>query len=98
MYSVHAPEAECLAKRKVVKRYEFGVNVSITVTKRSKFVFGGMALSGNLYDGHTLKGTLEQVFILSIALVFDQFYNCNTMFQIFVYLSDRNTGIFSVCD
>ena len=61
LYSLHAPEVECLAKGKAHKRYEFGVKVSIAATNKSNFVVGVMALSGNPYDGHTLTGALEQV-------------------------------------
>ena len=32
LYSLHAPETECIAKGKVNKRYEFGVKVSIVAT------------------------------------------------------------------
>ena len=61
LYSLHAPEVECLAKGKAHKRYEFGVKVSIAATNKSNFVVGAMALSGNPYDGHTLSGALELV-------------------------------------
>jgi len=61
LYSVHAPEVECLAKGKVHKRYEFGVKVSVASTSQSNFVVGMRALPGNPYDGHTLNGALEQV-------------------------------------
>ena len=55
LYSLHAPEVECISKGKVAKRYEFGVKASIATTNRSNFVVGGMAVPGNPYDGHTLK-------------------------------------------
>ena len=61
LYSLHAPEVECLAKDEAHKRYEFGVKVSIAATNKSNFAVGGMALSGNPYDEHTLTGALEQV-------------------------------------
>ena len=61
LYSLHAPEVECLAKGKVHKKYEFGVKVSVAVTNRSGFVLGMMALPGNPYDGHTLDGAARQV-------------------------------------
>ena len=34
LYSVHAPEVECLAKGKAHKRYEFGCKVSLASTSR----------------------------------------------------------------
>lgn len=61
LYSMHAPEVECLAKGKAHKRYEFGVKVSIATTNRSNLVVGAQALPGNPYDGHTLSGALRQV-------------------------------------
>ena len=61
LYSVHAPEVECLAKGKAHKPYEFGVKVSVATTQGSHFVIGMQALAGNPYDGHTLRGQVEQV-------------------------------------
>jgi IS5 family transposase len=61
LYSIHAPEVECIAKGKVHKKYEFGVKVSVTTTSRDNFVVGMQALAGNPFDGHTLAGALEQV-------------------------------------
>ena len=61
LYSVHAPEVECLAKGKAHKPYEFGVKVSLATTLTQNFVVGMQALAGNPYDGHTLAGQLEQV-------------------------------------
>jgi IS5 family transposase len=61
LYSLHAPEVECLAKGKAHKKYEFGVKVSVAVTNRCGFVLGVMALPGNPYDGHTLDGAARQV-------------------------------------
>ena len=61
LYSLHAPEVECIGKGKVSKRYEFGVKVSVVSTQASHFIVGTQALSGTPYDGHTLKGALDQV-------------------------------------
>ena len=61
LYSIHAPEVECIAKGKVHKKYEFGVKVSVATTSRDNFVVGMQALAGNPFDGHTLAGSLEQV-------------------------------------
>lgn len=60
VYSLHAPEVECIAKGKAHKRYEFGCKVSVVSTSKSNWVVGVDALHGNPYDGHTLKGTLDQ--------------------------------------
>ena len=58
IYSLHAPEVECIGKGKPHRPYEFGVKVSIATTlKRSKggqFALHAKALPGNPYDGHTL--------------------------------------------
>ena len=61
VYSVHAPEVECIAKGKVHKKYEFGVKVSLTATQRDNFIVGAASLPGNPYDGHTLHSALAQV-------------------------------------
>ena len=61
LYSIHAPEVECIAKGKVHKKYEFGVKVSVATTSLDNFVVGMQALAGNPFDGHTLASTLEQV-------------------------------------
>ena len=61
VYSMHAPETECISKGKAHKKYEFGVKVSVVSTSRESFVVGMRALPGNPYDGHTLKASLEQV-------------------------------------
>jgi transposase, IS5 family len=58
VYSLHAPEVECIGKGKAHRPYEFGVKVSVaTPIKHSKggqFVAHVAALPGNPYDGHTL--------------------------------------------
>jgi len=65
VYSVHAPEVECISKGKAHKRYEFGNKVGIVSTSREGFILGAKAFHGNPYDGHTLKETLEQAERLS---------------------------------
>jgi IS5 family transposase len=67
LYSVHAPEVECIGKGKAHKRYEFGVKVSLVATSREGFVLGAQALHGNPYDGHTLSGALAQASALTGA-------------------------------
>jgi IS5 family transposase len=58
VYSLHAPEVECIGKGKARTPYEFGCKVSIvtpvTVPKGGQFVLHAKALHGNPYDGHTL--------------------------------------------
>jgi transposase, IS5 family len=60
VYSVHAPEVECIAKGKAHKRYEFGCKVALVSTSRDNWVIGIDALHGNPYDGHTLPESLAQ--------------------------------------
>jgi transposase, IS5 family len=58
VYSLHAPEVECIGKGKARSPYEFGCKVSIvtpaTAPKGGQFVLHAKALHGNPYDGHTL--------------------------------------------
>ena len=58
VYSLHAPEVECIGKGKARTPYEFGCKVSIvtpvTAPKGGQFVLHAKALHGNPYDGHTL--------------------------------------------
>jgi transposase, IS5 family len=60
IYSVHAPEVECIAKGKVHKKYEFGVKVGLVTTNKESFVLAAASLPGNPYDGHTLQTCLDQ--------------------------------------
>ena len=60
VYSVHAPEVECICKGKVHKRYEFGCKVSVVTTSKDNWVVGIDSIHGNPYDGHTLKRAIKQ--------------------------------------
>ena len=60
LYSLHAPEVECIAKGKAHKKYEFGCKVSLVSTSKDNWIVGVQALHGNPYDGHTLKDALAQ--------------------------------------
>ena len=61
LYSLHAPEVECIGKGKARQPYEFGVKVSVATTHKEGLVVGMQSLPGNPYDGHTLHVTLKQV-------------------------------------
>jgi IS5 family transposase len=61
IYSVHAPEVECIAKGKTHKRYEFGCKASVATTSKSNWIVGAHALHGNPYDGHTLAAASAQI-------------------------------------
>ncbi|MEP0915065.1 IS5 family transposase [Leptolyngbya sp. GB1-A1] len=60
IYSVHAPETECIAKGKVHKRYEFGCKVVVVTTSASNWIVGIDGVHGNPYDGATLSQALQQ--------------------------------------
>lgn len=60
LYSIHAPEVECIAKGKAHKRYEFGCKTSFVTTSKSNWIVGAQSLHGNPYDGHTLAGAISQ--------------------------------------
>lgn len=55
LYSLHAPEVECIAKGKAHKRYEFGCKVSVVTTSKEPWVLSILAHHDNPYDGATLK-------------------------------------------
>jgi transposase, IS5 family len=65
VYSLHAPEVECIGKGKAHRPYEFGVKVSVATTlahaKGGQFVTHVKALPGNPYDGHTLKTVIPEM-------------------------------------
>jgi IS5 family transposase len=65
VYSLHAPEVECIAKGKAHRPYEFGVKVSIATTLRhsrgGQFIAHAKALPGNPYDGHTLETVIPEI-------------------------------------
>ena len=58
LYSLHAPEVECIGKGKAHKRYEFGVKVGVVASLRTPFILAAHTLPGNPYDGHTLAWSL----------------------------------------
>jgi transposase, IS5 family len=59
LYSLDAPEAECIGKGKAHKRYEFGCKVSLSITHKNNWITSSTALHGNPFDGHTLSGAIE---------------------------------------
>lgn len=65
VYSLHAPEVECIGKGKAHRPYEFGVKVSVATTisraKGGQFVTHVKALPGNPYDGHTLAAVIPDM-------------------------------------
>jgi IS5 family transposase len=65
IYSLHAPEVECIGKGKAHKPYEFGVKVSVATTLShatgGQFVTHVKALPGSPYDGHTLATVIPEM-------------------------------------
>jgi transposase, IS5 family len=65
IYSLHAPEVECIGKGKAHRPYEFGVKVSVATTlnrsKGGQFIAHVKTLPGNPYDGHTLKAVIPEI-------------------------------------
>ena len=65
IYSLHAPEVECIGKGKARAPYEFGCKVSIatpvTQPRGGQFVLHAKALHGNPFDGHTLKPAIADL-------------------------------------
>lgn len=65
VFSLHAPEVECIGKGKAHKPYEFGVKVSVATTlnrsRGGQFVTHIQALPGKPYDGHTLETVIPAI-------------------------------------
>jgi IS5 family transposase len=99
LYSIHAPEVECIAKGKVHKKYEFGVKVSVATTNRDNFVVGMQALPGNPFDGHTLAGALEQISrvtgVVPDRCYVDRGYRGNKVTSSSVFISGQRRGVTS---
>jgi transposase, IS5 family len=97
IYSLHAPEVECIAKGKARKPYEFGNKVALAVPLKKSFVIGIESLQGNPYDGHTLKGSLEQIQKLTGIKVdqafVDQGYRNHNVQNVEVFHSRQKRGV-----
>ena len=73
VYSLHAPEVECIGKGKAHRPYEFGVKVSVATTlnrsKGGQFIAHVKTLPGNPEpalgldprDGHTLEAVIPEI-------------------------------------
>jgi IS5 family transposase len=65
VYSLHAPEVECIGKGNAHRPYELGVKVSVATTlnrsKGGQFIAHVKALPGNPYDGHTLAAVIREI-------------------------------------
>jgi transposase, IS5 family len=65
VFSLHAPEVECIGKGKANRPYEFGVKVSVATpikhAKGGQFIAHVKALQGKPYDGHTLAAVIPEM-------------------------------------
>src|SRR5262249_38092268 len=65
VYSLHAPEVECIGKGKARAPYEFGCKVSVatrvTTPRGGQFVLHAKALHGNPFDGRTLSRAVSGI-------------------------------------
>src|SRR5947208_959140 len=104
VYSLHAPEVECIGKGKAHRPYEFGVKVSVATTisraKGGQFVTHVKALPGNPYDGHTLATVIPVMEALvgnTIARILaDKGYrghNAPPDYKFRVFLSGQKRGV-----
>lgn len=104
IYSLHAPEVECIGKGKAHKPYEFGVKVSIATTldhsKGGQFIAHAKALPGNPYDGHTLAAVIpdieKQIGATIKRLVADKGYrghNAPEDYRYRIYISGQKRGV-----
>jgi transposase, IS5 family len=104
VFSLHAPEVECIGKGKPHKPYEFGVKVSLATTlthsKGGQFIVHAKALPGKPYDGHTL-GTIipeieEQLGVTLQRIIADAGYrghNAPSAYRFKVYTAGQKRGM-----
>ena len=97
LYSLHAPEVECIGKGKARHPYEFGVKVTVATTHKEGLVVGIRSLPGNPYDGHTLPEAIEQVSILTHqtpkAVFVDKGYRGASVDGVTIWRSGQRRGV-----
>ena len=104
IYSLHAPEVECIGKGKAHKPYEFGVKVSLATTLKhsagGQFIAHAKALPGNPYDGHTLEAVIpdieRQIGATIGRIVADKGYrghNAAPQYKFRVYISGQKRAV-----
>jgi IS5 family transposase len=104
VYSLHAPEVECIGKGKAHKPYEFGVKASIATTiapsAGGQFVTHAMALPGNPYDGHTLatvipamEALIGNVLVRAVADAGYRGHNAPPEHRFHVYTAGQKRGV-----
>jgi IS5 family transposase len=104
VYSLHAPEVECIGKGKAHRPYEFGVKVSVATTlshaKGGQFVTHVKAMPGNPYDGHTLATVVPDMEALAgntiARILADKGYrghNAPPQYKFRVFISGQKRGV-----
>lgn len=97
LYSLHAPEVECIAKGKVRHPYEFGVKVSVAMTHKEGLVVGMKSMPGNPYDGHTLSAAVKQMNTLTNrtpqAVFVDRGYRGVEIPNVSIWRSGQKRGV-----
>jgi IS5 family transposase len=104
VYSLHAPEVECIGKGKAHRPYEFGVKVSVATTLShaagGQFAVHVKSLPGNPYDGHTLETVIpdmeKMVGATVMRIVADRGYrghNAPPDYKFKVYISGQKRGV-----
>ena len=61
IYSLHEPEAYCMAKGKENKPYEYGRKASVAVTNKNKIIVGVAHHEQNQHDSKTLPEVIDNV-------------------------------------
>ncbi len=93
LYSLDAPEVECIGKGKAHKKYEFGCKVSVCLTHKNNWITVCDALHGNPFDGHTLKSTLDKsesiTGIVAKEIYVDNGYNGHGVENSAVYIKGK---------
>jgi IS5 family transposase len=97
LYSLHAPEVECISKGKSRTPYEFGVKASVVATHKEGLVIGMRTMPGNPYDGHTLAEALEQKEILTNTpterVFVDKGYRGHSVTECDIYISGQKRNM-----
>ena len=97
VYALHAPHVYCISKGKARAPYEFGSKVSLVVSHKQGLALSAQALESAVYDGHTLKGALENASRISgreVASSFlDQGYRGHGVEGVQVYISGQRRGM-----
>lgn len=97
LYSLHAPEAYCIAKGKAGKPYEFGCKVSLVVTHKQGLALASMALPENEFDGHTLEKSLKKAEELAQTKIDEGFvdkgYKGHGVEDKNIYISGQKRGL-----